>query len=734
MFFIFIYILKLSVSLLLVFLFYHFVLRKLTFYNHNRWYLLGYTLLSFFMPFINISTVLEKNNWNTNEVVTWIPVIHTTSAAGLPENIPGAFNVWAAAILIMAAGMVIMLVRLFLQLISFHRMMKNALRVSTEDMNLYQVNENIIPFSFGNSIFINRHLHSEKELEEIICHEFVHVKQRHSLDIIWAELLCLINWFNPFAWMLRRSIRQNLEFIADNKVLENGINRKEYQYLLLKVIGSNQYSIATQFNFSSLKKRIAMMNKIKSAKVHLLKFLFLLPVAIVMLLAFRSRYEKVQQQPPGIAGNILRDTVPVTKKNIRKIPEEISSISLFQNQEDAGSADPVKQKLQGLVLVKRKDGGKEIYDLDSKENRDAFEKKYGAKLEDLVPPPPVLPIPPTPLVNEDNPGLKDFLKRNPDVKNIGWVYNNIKENVVVEAQIFKKDGTIEKYNLKGDADKVKVEKKYGELPLPPPVPVKDALPVVPVSPDRPVQVATSDTPEAQTNGNEINLSGISSEYEITDKKAVIKLKDGTVEKYNLQNKEERAAFEKKYGKIINVNTKINASVDVTPVAVTVNGKAITSTVAPVSVVGVHSATTVVAPVVVTGKPSAVSITPSPIRSAVSGTTVITPMAATEGVTVIDDYGYTITGNEDIMIVITNKTTRQELEDYKKRMKGKGIELSYDKIEYNDKGLLVSISGTMKSKDGQSNFVATDFEALVLARIKNGEKNWFKVSVKDKKVI
>jgi beta-lactamase regulating signal transducer with metallopeptidase domain len=648
--FFFIYLIKLSVSLSVVFLFYHFVLQKLTFYNHNRWYLLGYTLLSFFIPFINISTVLEKNNWNTNDVVNWIPVIHTRTTAGLPENSPGSFNVWNVVLLIIAAGMFIMLVRLMLQLFSFHRMVKKALPVSTEGMNLYQVNENIIPFSFGNSIFINRHLHSEEELEEIIRHEFVHVKQRHSLDIIWAEILCLVNWFNPFAWMLRRSIRQNLEFIADHKVLENGINKKEYQYLLLKVIGNKQYSIATQFNFSSLKKRIAMMNKLKSAKVHLLKFLFLLPVATVMLLAFRNK-EKASA-PPLFKGNLFQDTVPVTKtKPGIKIPDEISSINLFQSQEDAGNADPIKHKLNGLVVVKRKDGQKEIYDLDSKENKDAFEKKYGVNLEDLIHAPPTTPTPPVPV-----------------------------------------EGTI---------------------------PATPAAPVVPVSQVRPGQISSVTTPRAETNGNGINLSGISSEYEITDKKAVINLKDGTMENYNLENKKERAAFEKKYGKIININTNVNASVDVTPVAITVDGKTITSTVAPAKI---------------TKGVSVISATPSPIRSAVAGTTVIAPMDATEGVTVIDDYGPTITGNEDIMIVITNKTTRQELEDYKKQMKGKGIELSYDEIEYNDKGLLISITGTMKSKDGQSNFVATDFEVLVLARIKKGEKTWFKVSVKDKEVI
>ena len=135
-------------------------------------------------------------------------------------------------------------------------------------MKLYEVNDPIIPFSFGNSIFINRRQHTEPELQEIIRHEFVYIRQKHSIDMLWTELLCLLNWFNPFAWLLKKAIRQNLEFIADQEVLDHGISKKEYQYLLLKVTGNNQYSIATPFNFSSLKKRIAMMNKLQSG-VHL---------------------------------------------------------------------------------------------------------------------------------------------------------------------------------------------------------------------------------------------------------------------------------------------------------------------------------------------------------------------------------------------------------------------------------------------------------------------------------
>ena len=135
-------------------------------------------------------------------------------------------------------------------------MRRKANILSVDGMKLYQVHQNIIPFSFGNSIFINRELHTEDELQEIIRHEFVHVKQKHTLDIIWSEWLCIINWYNPFAWLLKTAIRQNLEFIADNKVLQNGVDRKHYQYLLLKVIGNSHFSLASKFNFSSLKNNV----------------------------------------------------------------------------------------------------------------------------------------------------------------------------------------------------------------------------------------------------------------------------------------------------------------------------------------------------------------------------------------------------------------------------------------------------------------------------------------------
>src|SRR6185503_18351409 len=121
------YLVKLSISLGVVWLFYQFVLRRLTFYNANRWYLLGYTLLCFFIPLIDISPVLQKNEWSDSTAVAWVPLISNYDAGEIIS--PGSenfFTVRNMVCLVLAGGMVIMFFRLVFQLISFSRMMKKA--------------------------------------------------------------------------------------------------------------------------------------------------------------------------------------------------------------------------------------------------------------------------------------------------------------------------------------------------------------------------------------------------------------------------------------------------------------------------------------------------------------------------------------------------------------------------------------------------------------------------------
>src|SRR5690606_14901210 len=211
------------------YLFYQLFLRRLTFYNWNRWYLLGYTVFSFFIPLIDFMPSLEKNALQENAVVQWIPAISFTrpQQAGFFETL--TYWDWITGVLLL--GSVALLTRFLLRFYSFKIMKAKAQLISGQGTPIYQLDEPVTPFSFGNAIFINTELHSGEDLEEIIRHEFVHVKQKHTIDIMWCELVCMINWFSPFAWILKHNVKQNLEFIADNQVLQGGLDRKEYQYL-----------------------------------------------------------------------------------------------------------------------------------------------------------------------------------------------------------------------------------------------------------------------------------------------------------------------------------------------------------------------------------------------------------------------------------------------------------------------------------------------------------------------
>ncbi|HKO80524.1 MAG TPA: M56 family metallopeptidase, partial [Chitinophagaceae bacterium] len=363
-----IYLFKLSVSLAVMYLFYQLLLRRLTFYSHNRWYLVGYSLLCFFIPFINISSTLEKSETASYDILKLIPTVENFAAGVSSAATPvSGLTIWDWLIIVLLTGTIIMLARLIIQFISFKKIKQKARLIADESVKFYQVNKNIIPFSFGNSIFINQELHTEAELKEIIRHEFVHVKQRHTIDIIWAEVLCILNWYNPFAWLIRKSIRQNLEFIADNRVLANGMDKKQYQYLLLKVIGNNHFRVANQFNFSSLKKRIVMMNKMGSAKVHLIRFLFVLPLMAVLLLAFRGGSDN----PEHVQG-LGRDEFLQKNRDIKNVGWVYDNI--FNN------------KVVQIHLIK-KNGGSEVYYVHDKSSMGEFDKKYGIDYNILLPGP-----------------------------------------------------------------------------------------------------------------------------------------------------------------------------------------------------------------------------------------------------------------------------------------------------------------------------------------------------------
>lgn len=309
------YLLKLSLGLTLIWLFYYLVLRRLTFYNWNRWYLLLYSALAFVIPLVNLNQALPPRQLAEIPILRSVPVISTATTVetqyiaaegdekqptaakiNLPESNGLSFPPAETIMGLLVLGIAFMLLRLGLQLLSYFRIKRHGELASDEEgVKIYHVKRPIVPFSFGRAIFFNPELHTESDLQEIMRHELVHVRQRHTFDVLCAELLCALNWFNPFAWLIRHAIRQNLEFIADREVLDNGTEARTYQFLLLKVAGVPEFRLANQFNFSSLKQRIIMMNRLKSARVNLLRFLFVVPLLLVLLAACRTEIEKIAE-------------------------------------------------------------------------------------------------------------------------------------------------------------------------------------------------------------------------------------------------------------------------------------------------------------------------------------------------------------------------------------------------------------------------------------------------------
>jgi beta-lactamase regulating signal transducer with metallopeptidase domain len=282
------YMIKISASYAVIYLFYWLVLRPLTNYKSNRFYLIITALLAFVIPLLRLDLFISLQTISQSNLINYVPSLHINAASTyIPEA--QSSNLPFILVTIFISGVIICLSHFIMQYISFKKITAHAGLISTiQNIQLYHLDMDIMPFSFGKSVYVNKYKHSPAELEDIIKHESAHADQHHTIDVLIAEFVCILNWYNPFVWLIKKAIKQNLEFLADDTVLNDGADRRSYQYLLLKVTGYSPLSIASSFKLLSLKQRIYMMNKTRSSQKHLLKFLFVLPLIVVLLLAFRN--------------------------------------------------------------------------------------------------------------------------------------------------------------------------------------------------------------------------------------------------------------------------------------------------------------------------------------------------------------------------------------------------------------------------------------------------------------
>src|SRR5690606_18240890 len=310
--------------------FYHFVLQGEKMFRFNRFYLLATLILSFTIPFMELGI----RDFYTPDFKEFIPVVQENSIKEIPEilalatvSIPTEMTVETPKTILAFSWIEILgtigilislmfLVRFFLNLWKINRLAIENEKVQKEGFTLVKINQKVSPFSFFHYLFASKQdVENEKIRSEIFYHELAHIKQKHSLDVIFVEFLLIFFWFNPFIYIYRKSILTNHEFLADEAVLNQHFDTKVYQHLLLeKIPVKSQTVLSSSFNYLVTKKRLIMMTK-KTSKIKTaaLKF-FSIPLLVMVMLLFSEKVSAQIEPGKGVSKELFRQY----KKQVRK--------------------------------------------------------------------------------------------------------------------------------------------------------------------------------------------------------------------------------------------------------------------------------------------------------------------------------------------------------------------------------------------------------------------------------
>ncbi len=308
-----IYLFKVNIAIALFYMFYRLFFANDTLWKTRRLYLLASIAISFAYPFFSIVSWLQTQEPMQVILSSYVQLQEFTVTPTTEVSIFTLNNIlW----LIYGLTTSILVVRMLSQIISIFVIKAKGKRQTILEIKVIAIDKNITPFSFFGNIYINPNLHNEQETQQILTHELTHVRQQHSFDVILSELLCVVFWANPAIWLLKREIRQNLEFLADNKVIQSGFDSKSYQYHLLQLsYQTPQFKLTNKFNILPLKKRIIMMNQPKTEKSGIFKYLLIIPLATTLVIT--SNAESIISSAKAkleIAEAPSVKTIVVTKK------------------------------------------------------------------------------------------------------------------------------------------------------------------------------------------------------------------------------------------------------------------------------------------------------------------------------------------------------------------------------------------------------------------------------------
>lgn len=310
------YLLQSAVSLVLLYGVYQLFLRRDTFFQANRFYLLGSVLFSLAIPWIFISHPAGIRYGTYAMLLDPVTVTPDEMQGTVARHLP----LFEMLLTIYLTGVILFTARFIYQLVQIRTLIRRNSHGIKPEEKIILLSAPHAPFSFFRMIFISRDMLGSPEIRQVIEHERVHIRQYHSLDIMLMEALTIVQWFNPVIWLYRRSVKELHEYLADQGVIGKGADLTEYQaHLLNQAMGIQVNDLTHNFNHSLLKKRFMMMTREKSGLASRWKLLMPVPVILALTMAFSGSMVMAQEEqkvPAKIEKNA--DVAKDTGKDVRQ--------------------------------------------------------------------------------------------------------------------------------------------------------------------------------------------------------------------------------------------------------------------------------------------------------------------------------------------------------------------------------------------------------------------------------
>ena len=330
------YLFKASISLAIFYGCYVLVYKREAFFNFNRALLLSALLIASLLPLFNfnlisITTGLDQAPQNFLDFIQLSSVQLSEVLILSKSSISAGYSITLFLTYIYFAVVIIKIIQFLLKLKHISTFSKKYKTIIKDGIHFVLTTNELPVFSFLNKVFINEETFKNKDAKKIIEHEKIHIKQFHSFDIILAEIVCIFQWFNPFAYFIKNAIKENHEFIADQYLVSNQSHLSGYRLLLLEYASPiKTNSLTHNFSYSLLKRRLNMMKKKKSLMRFTINLIWITPVLLLVLFACSQ---------PKIENVAIIDAIDPIEKSSDEKPDSISPQTI--SKEDTGELEEV---------------------------------------------------------------------------------------------------------------------------------------------------------------------------------------------------------------------------------------------------------------------------------------------------------------------------------------------------------------------------------------------------------